>query len=391
MTAGSAPLPAAPPEAATPRWHDPKRYLWVLGTAMPLLPFAAMGAHARTGHGVWLWLGPIVILGILPLVDWLGGDDDVNPPEAVIRALEADPYYRWLAILFLPLQYAGFVSGFRYLSAESLTVPERIGLAVTLGFIGGLGINAAHELGHRRERLERWLSRVALAQTFYGHFQVEHNRGHHVRVATPDDPASARLGESFWAFLPRTVLGSLTSAWALEAERYARRGVHPFRMGNEIVIALLLSLTVWGAMLWWLGSAVLPYLVLQAVVGIALLEAVNYLQHYGLLREMVDGPEGPRRERVAPRHSWNSNRVATNVVLFHLQRHSDHHAHPSRHYQSLRDDTAAPVLPSGYAGMILLALIPPLWRRVMDPRVSAHYGGAMERANRGPAPRSLER
>jgi len=383
MTAGAAPLPAAPSDEAAPRWRDPKRHLWVLGTAMPLLPFVAMAAHARTGHGAWLWLGPIFILGVLPLVDWLGGDDGANPPEAVIRALEADPYYRWLAILFLPLQYAGFVAGFAYLAADTMSVAERTGLAVTLGFIGGLGINAAHELGHRRERLERWLSRIALAQTFYGHFQVEHNRGHHVRVATPDDPASARLGESFWAFLPRTVLGSLVSAWALEGERYARRGVHPFRMGNEIAIALLLSLTLWGALLWWLGAVVLPYLVVQAAVGIALLEAVNYLQHYGLLRQMVDTPEGPRRERVAPRHSWNSNRVATNVLLFHLQRHSDHHAHPSRHYQSLRDDTEAPVLPSGYAGMILMALVPPLWRRVMDPRVVAHYGGAVERANRG--------
>ncbi|MBU6364973.1 MAG: alkane 1-monooxygenase [Gemmatimonadetes bacterium] len=384
MTVGAVPLPAAPSDEATPRWHDPKRHLWVLGTAMPLLPFVAMAAHARTGNGAWLWLGPIFILGVLPLVDWLGGDDGANPPEAVIRALEADPYYRWLAILFVPLQYAGFVAGFAYLAADTMSVAERTGLAVTLGFIGGLGINAAHELGHRRERLERWLSRVALAQTFYGHFQVEHNRGHHVRVATPEDPASARLGESLWAFLPRTVLGSLTSAWALEGERYARRGVHPFRMGNEIVIALLLSLTVWGALLWWLGAVVLPYLVVQAAVGIALLEAVNYLQHYGLLRQLVDTPEGPRRERVAPRHSWNSNRVATNVVLFHLQRHSDHHAHPSRHYQSLRDDTEAPVLPSGYAAMILLALVPPLWRRVMDPRVVAHYGGVLERANRGP-------
>lgn len=377
--------PTMPPVSVP--WHDPKRHLWLLGTAMPALPFLAIAGHRWTGLGGWLWLGPLVILVVIPVVDWLGTEDRTNPPDALIRTLEADPYYRWVVMLFLPLQYAGFLLGFRYLAGEALSVTDRVGLAVTLGFIGGLGINVAHELGHRRERLERWLSRVALAPSCYGHFQVEHNRGHHVRVATPDDPASARLGESFWAFLPRTVIGSLGSAWALERERFRRRGVHPYRVSNEVFTALLLTAALWGAIIWWLGAAVLPYLVLQAIVGIGLLEAVNYLQHYGLLRQSVAGPDGARLERVAPRHSWNSNRVATNVTLYHLQRHSDHHAHPSRHYQSLRDDAEAPVLPTGYAGMILLALVPPLWRRVMDPRVVAHYGGDVRLANLHPRQR----
>jgi len=368
-------------------WRDPKRYLWMLGLTMPLLPFLAVGLHALTGWGVWLWLGPIVILGIIPLIDLAAGLDPSNPPDDVIATLERDRYYRWLTYLFLPLQYAGFALAFWYLAYGDLTTINRVGLAVTVGFIGGLGINTAHELGHKKESHERWLSKVALAQTFYGHFYIEHNRGHHVRVATPDDPASARVGESFYAFWPRTVVGSLRNAWDLERRRYARRGQSPFRLGNDILNAFLMSAALWLVMVAWLGPSILPYLVIQAVVGLTLLEAVNYLEHYGMLREIVGQPGRQRYERVEPRHSWNSNNIATNVLLYHLQRHSDHHAHPTRRYQALRDEKGAPSLPTGYGGMILLALVPPLWNRVMDARVADHFDGDMSKANISPRKR----
>lgn len=365
-------------------WRDPKRYLWLLGVAMPLIPFAAVGLNAWTGWAVWLWLGPIVILGIVPLIDWTVGRDAASPPDAAIARLEADRYYRWLTYLFLPIQYAGFLLAFWYLVTADLSTVDRIGLAVTVGFIGGLGINTAHELGHKKESHERWLSKVALAQTFYGHFYIEHNRGHHVRVATPDDPASSRVGESFYRFWPRTVFGSLRNAWRLEKCRYARRNQHPFRPGNDVLNAIAMSVLLWAVVIVWLGPSVIPYLLIQAFVGFTLLEAVNYLEHYGLLREVVGVPGKERFERVEPRHSWNSNNIATNVLLYHLQRHSDHHANPTRRYQALRDESEAPVLPTGYAGMILLALVPPMWRRVMDPRVLAHYDGDMSRANIAP-------
>lgn len=365
-------------------WRDPKRYLWLLGVAMPLIPFAAVGLNAWTGWSVWLWLGPIVILGIVPLIDWTVGRDAASPPDAAIARLEADRYYRWLTYLFLPIQYAGFLLAFWYLVTADLSTWDRVGLAVTVGFIGGLGINTAHELGHKKESHERWLSKVALAQTFYGHFYIEHNRGHHVRVATPEDPASSRVGESFYRFWPRTVFGSLRNAWRLEKRRYARRGKHPFRPGNDVINAIAMSVLMWAVVIVWLGPAVIPYLLIQALIGFTLLEAVNYLEHYGLLREVVGVPGKERFERVEPRHSWNSNNIATNVLLYHLQRHSDHHANPTRRYQALRDESEAPVLPTGYAGMILLALVPPMWRRVMDPRVLAHYDGDMSRANIAP-------
>ncbi|WP_116045495.1 fatty acid desaturase [Amycolatopsis palatopharyngis] len=371
-------------EGSTDQWRDKKRYLWLIGLVVPSLAFAALGLHALTGWGVWLWIGPIVILVVVPAIDLLAGLDRSNPPDDVIEALENDRYYRWITYLFLPIQYAGFVVGFWLISTGDLAVVDKIGLAATIGSIGGIGINTAHELGHKKESHERWLSKIALAQSFYGHFYIEHNRGHHVRVATPEDPASSRFGESFYRFWPRTVFGSLRSAWRLEKRRYARHDKHPFRIGNDVLNAWLMSAVLWGAMLLWLGVGILPYLLLQAVVGFSLLEVVNYMEHYGMLRQKVRSRGKERYERVAPSHSWNSNNIATNVLLYHLQRHSDHHANPTRRYQTLRDFEESPVLPTGYAGMIVLALVPPLWRRVMDPRVLAHFDDDVRGANISP-------
>jgi alkane 1-monooxygenase len=192
------------------------------------------------------------------------------------------------------------------------------------------------------------------------------------------------VGESVYAFLPRTVVGSLQSAWRLEQPRFARRDESHWSIRNDVLNAWLMSVVLWGVLLIVFGLAILPYLLLQAAVGIALLEIVNYLEHYGMLRRKE---HTGRWERVRPSHSWNSNNIATNVLLYHLQRHSDHHANPTRRYQALRDVDEAPVLPTGYAGMILLALFPPLWYRVMDPRVLAHFDGDMSRANIQPRKR----
>ena len=183
------------------------------------------------------------------------------------------------------------------------------------------------------------------------------------------------------------LLGSLRSAWSLERRRLARRGRHPFRPGNDVLNAWLMSAVLWGAMVAVLGWQILPLLVVQAVVGFTLLEVVNYMEHYGMLRQKVGVGHRQRYERVDPSHSWNSNNIATNVLLDHLQRHSDHHANPTRRYQTLRDFEESPVLPTGYAGMIVLAVVPPLWRRVMDPRVLAHFDGDITRANIQPRKR----
>ncbi|MDO8185180.1 alkane 1-monooxygenase [Conexibacter sp. JD483] len=366
-------------------WKDGKRYAWLLGLLVPTLPFIAYGLVQATGLGVFWFFGPFLVFGIFPLADLIVGMDARNPPDSVIKWLEQDRYYRWCTYAYIPIQYAGLIFACVQWSSGDLSVVDSIGLALTMAMVSGIAINTAHELGHKRASLERWLSKVALAQSGYGHFFIEHNRGHHVRVATPEDPASSRLGESFWAFLPRTVKGSLTSAWELEGVRLDRLGARHVSLKNDIINAWLMTVVLFAALTAVFGWVVLPYLLLQAVIGFSLLEVVNYLEHYGLLRQKR---EDGRYERTRPEHSWNSNNVASNVLLYHLQRHSDHHANPMRRYQALRHMDEAPQLPTGYAGMIVLATIPPLWRRVMDRRLLEHYGADVTRTNIQPRKRA---
>jgi alkane 1-monooxygenase len=373
--------PAAAGTLNPAHWRDRKRYAWLLGLIVPLLPFISWGLVELTGLGVFWFYGPVLIFGVFPLLDLIVGLDASNPPDSVIKWLEQDRYYRWCTYLFLPLQYAGLVFACWMWSHGGLSTVESIGLSLTVAMVAGVAINTAHELGHKRASSERWLSRVALAQTGYGHFFIEHNRGHHVRVATPEDPASARLGESFYAFWPRTVSGSLRSAWELERVRLRRMERGPWTIRNDALSAWAMTVALFAALALVFGPIVLPYLLLQAVVGFSLLEVVNYLEHYGLRRSRR---EDGRYERTAPEHSWNSNNVASNVLLYHLQRHSDHHANPLRRYQALRHYDEAPQLPTGYAGMILAAILPPVWWRVMDHRVVEHYEGDLARANISP-------
>ncbi len=375
--------PAEPVSLAT--WRDPKRYAWLLGLIVPTLPFLAWGLVHATGLAVFWFYGPFLVFVVFPLLDLLIGMDSRNPPDSVIRWLEQDRYYRWCTYLFLPIQYAGLIFACRLWSSGQLSAVDDVGLALTVGMVSGIAINTAHELGHKRDDLERRLSKVALAQSGYGHFFVEHNRGHHVRVATPEDPASARLGESFYAFWPRTVAGSLRSALEIERDHLARDGHRFWTFRNDILSAWAMTFVLFAALVLAFGLVVLPFLLIQAVIGFSLLEFVNYLEHYGLLRPRRD--DG-RYERTRPEHSWNSNSVASNVLLYHLQRHSDHHANPLRRYQALRHFDEAPQLPTGYAGMIVLAAFPPLWRRVMDPLLLDHYDGELARANIAPRRRA---
>ncbi|MGW4948353.1 alkane 1-monooxygenase [Actinoplanes sp. NPDC004185] len=366
-----------------PAWRDTKRPLWPLALVIPALPFVSLAVAALWDTG-WAWLlTPVVVFGLIPAIDLLIGEDRANPPEDLVPALQRSPYYRWITYLYLPAQYAALIVACAvWIRGPSLV--GGLGLVLTIGIVNGVAINTAHELGHKREHVERWLSKIALAPTGYGHFFVEHNRGHHVRVATPEDPASSRLGESFWRFWPRTVLGSLRSAWRLETQRFRIRSRSPWTPRNDVLNAWAMTVVLVVALTVAYGPGVLPFLLAQAVVGFSLLEAVNYLEHYGLRRQRN---QAGRYEKVDPRHSWNSDRLVTNVFLFQLQRHSDHHANPLRRYQVLRSFDVSPQLPAGYATMLVAALVPPVWRRLMDRRVLAHYGGDASLANTGPGPR----
>ncbi|MDY7807416.1 alkane 1-monooxygenase [Burkholderia stagnalis] len=363
-------------------WSDGKRYLWLLGVLTITLPILSAQLALSTGLHVFWWFGPLFAFGVIPILDTLIGDDRDNPPEDVVPRLERDRYYRVIVYLATLVEYVAFFLCTWIVATHALAWYDYVGFALSLGAATGISINTAHELGHKTSRFERWLAKITLAPVAYGHFFVEHNRGHHVRVATAEDPASARYGESFWAFLPRTVIGSIRSAWNLEAARLARLGKSPWTWRNEVLHAWAMTAVVWGIAIALFGKAVIPFLLIQAAYGASLLEVVNYVEHYGLGRRKL--PSG-RYERCTPQHSWNSNHVVTNLFLYQLQRHADHHANPTRSYQALRHFDHAPQLPAGYATMILLAYVPPLWYRVMNPRVVAHYGGDMAQSNIKPS------
>lgn len=359
----------------TPMWRAVKRYLWLLGAIVPGMVGLAWLLVQVIGSAVFWWVGPLLAFVVIPVLDQLIGADETGVPGGTIEDLENDNFYRWVNYLYLPNQYLSLIfacwlwSGGGWLT---MTTVDKIGLMLTVGIVGGIAINAAHELGHRRASAEKRLSKIALAQTGYGHFFVEHNRGHHLRVATVEDPASARLGESVYHFIPRSVLGGLRSAWHLEGTRLAQAGRSRFSLRNDILNAWLLTAAIFVGLVAWFGPVIIPWLLGQAIIGVCLLETVNYLEHYGLRRQrLADG----RYERVGQRHSWNSDTLIANVFLYHLQRHSDHHANPQKRYQTLQHSDQAPQLPTGYGSMLVLAWCPPLWRRVMDPRVLAHYGG----------------
>lgn len=370
--------------ASAQRWTDPKRYLWLFGPAVPLIGISMLVGFWQT-QAVWtLWFVVALVHVILPTLDWIFGEDTANPPEGALQALEDDRYYSWVLFAFVPLQIAVTALGAWLAVTADLPWYHLIGLALSVGMVNGVAINTAHELGHKKPKLDRWLARISLAPTFYGHFYVEHNRGHHKNVATPEDPATSRFGESFWAFLPRTVIGSVRSAWHLEAERLKRQGKSAWSWDNENLQSWAMSVVLFAVLLAAFGWAALPFLVIQAIYGFSLLEVVNYLEHYGLLRRKnADG----RYERCMPEHSWNSNHLVTNLFLYHLQRHSDHHANPTRKYQALRHFEDSPQLPSGYAGMITVAYFSPLWFAMMNKRVIRHYKGDMTRIQYTPGKR----
>ncbi len=365
-------------------WADGKRYWWLLSPALPLIALLSVCAAFYGAPAVVLWILPLVFYGLIPFFDWIIAEDRVNAPESAVAALEQDRYYRQIVYLYIPTQYLLTIFGAWYAVQGTLGPWGLAGLTVTVGMINGVGINTAHELGHKTNSLERWLARITLAPVAYGHFYIEHNKGHHKNVSTPEDPASSRMGESFWRFLPRSVIGSAKSAWHIEAERLKRIDRSVWSLKNENLQSWAMTVVMFAALSLWLGWGALVFLVAQAIYGFCLLEVVNYLEHYGLARQK---DANGRYERCQPRHSWNSNHVVTNLLLYQLQRHSDHHANPTRRYQALRHFEDSPQLPAGYGGMILFAYFPPLWFRLMDRRVVAHHGGNLLKANLHPPAR----
>ena len=322
----------------------------------------------------------------MPLLDGLIGEDANNPPEEVVPQLEEDRYYRWLTWATVPLHFVALVGCAWWVGTHDLSWWALLMFAYVAGTDSGLGINTGHELGHKRSGLEAWLARFVLAVPAYGHFTVEHGRGHHRWVSTPEDHASARMGESIYRFALRELPGGIRRAWRLEGERLAGLGALDVERAQHdaAVVRRQRRAAARPDRGVRLGHAAVP----DRAQPRRLVAA-----HVGELRRALRPaarrlPNG-QYEAPQPHHSWNTNHLVTNLALFHLQRHSDHHAYPSRRYQSLRHFEQLPQLPSGYFGMFPLSYVPPLWFRVMDPRLLAlpDVAGDLERVNVDPARR----
>ncbi len=362
---------------------DRKRYLWTLSVLYPLQPFLGIWLHAETGSEAWLLLPLLLAYVVNPVLDWYFGEDTNNPPEEVVLQLDRDRYYRLLTYIVVPLHFLALIGSAWWAGTQPISWWALIGLAVVAGMTSGLGINTGHELGHKKSKFERMLAKIVLAVPVYGHFWIEHNRGHHRDVSTPADPASSRMGESIYKFAIREIPGAFRRAWAIEKDRLERRAKSAWDPDNQILQSMSLSVLVQVSLLLAFGWKMIPFLALHNVFAWWQLTSANYVEHYGLLR-LKD--ENGRYERCQPHHSWNSNHIFSNLVLFHLERHSDHHAHPLRRYQSLRHFDGLPTLPSGYFGAYLLAWVPPLWYRIMDPRLLElpHIDGNLDKVNIDP-------
>ena len=357
---------AAAEAGADEAYVDKKRYFWILSVFWPATPLIGLYLVSVTGWSIWY--GTVLILWYLavPMLDAMFGEDFSNPPESAVPDLERDRYYRVLTYLTVPMHYAALIGSCWWVATHSLNALEFVALALSLGVVNGLALNTGHELGHKKEAFDRWMAKLVLAVVGYGHFFIEHNKGHHRDVATPKDPATSRMGENIYSFATREIPGAFKRAWELEEVRLERSGKNVWSLDNEILQPLIITVVLYAGLLAFFGPIMLVFLPIQMAYGWWQLTSANYIEHYGLLREKL--PNG-KYEHQKPHHSWNSNHIMSNLILFHLQRHSDHHAHPTRSYQSLRDFKDLPALPSGYPGMFFAALIPSWFRSIMDHRV----------------------
>ncbi len=328
--------------------------------------------------GPWTLLTLVAMFGAVPMLDELLGREPRNPTPDDEGGLLADHRFDRLLYLYAATHLA--LLGWALWRAGTLADQPWVlaGFALAAGLSNGaIGFTVSHELVHRTNERKAYLAGHALLHALcYPHWGVEHVAGHHRYVGTPRDPATARRGESVFAFLPRSIAGGHASAWRIEGERLHRLGLPAWHPRNRIQAHWALQVAIIAVMAWLLPWPVVAWFLGQAAVAILLLETINYVEHYGLTRRKLadarpGAPADAGFERVTPMHSWNQNNRLTNHLLLNLQRHADHHAHADRPFPLLRHFPGAPQLPTGYAGMVLVALVPPLWFRVMDPRVDA--------------------
>jgi len=317
-------------------------------------------------NGYWSWSTVIFAFCIIPITEFFvfRSTENLSESEEIDRL--SNSFFDLLLYVNLPLIYGLIACYFITISNGQFEIYELIGMTLSVGIVLGAGINVAHELGHKKGKLEQLIAKLILLPNLYMHFIIEHNRGHHVHIATPEDPATSRKGEMIYTFWLRSSIFSYISAWKLEAKRLKKENKSIVSLSNEMIVFQLIQISYLALILAFFGMTVMLFSIAIAIVGFLLLETINYIEHYGLVRSKL--PNG-RYERVDMRHSWNSNHEIGRIVLYELTRHSDHHFKANRKYQVLRHHDESPQLPLGYPGSMLMSFLPPLWFYVMNRKL----------------------
>jgi len=327
---------------------------------------SALAFLGLTWGGTWTFATVLFAFGLVPALEVVLPHSDKNIPKEEESSKSAIKIFDWLLYLNIPILYALLWYYFSQLLLGGWTGFEILGMTLSVGIVAStVGINVAHELGHRDNKTEQHLSRILLLPSLYLHFNIEHNLGHHKHVATEKDPATARMGENIYFFWFRSVIGSYLSAWKIEGRRLRGLAVAQFSIQNKMLQFTLVQLIYLLGIGLAFGWTMLPFAIVVAVISFLLLETVNYVEHYGLMRKKLSSG---RYEKVMPRHSWNSDHELGRILLYELTRHSDHHYKATRKYQILRHLDESPQMPYGYPAAMLMSLLPPLWFSVMDQR-----------------------
>ena len=317
--------------------------------------------------GNWVWATPIFGFICIPVLELVFPVDITNlEPEDADNKLKQN-IFDWLLYLNLPIVFGLVFYAFVIVYSVNLATYEFIGLVFSVGIVLSVnGINVAHELGHRQTTNERFLGKALLLPSFYMHFYIEHNFGHHLHAATPEDPATAKYNQSVYSFWVTSTFRQYFKAWRIQTKLLKTNTKSFFSVKNDMLWYVVFQLTYLISVAYIFGTTVLIFAILSGVIGFIILESVNYIEHYGLLRLKT---KSGRYERVKEIHSWNSNHIIGRIVLYELTRHSDHHYKTSKKYQVLDCHTKSPQMPYGYPTSIVLAMFPPLWFKIMNKRV----------------------
>ncbi len=338
------------------------KYLAAL--SIPLSAF--IGLHFK---GYWCFLTPVYSFVIIPVLEMLLPEDNKNYSKPDLEDKKVNKLFDWMLYFNLPVVYGLLIWALITVTSASLETYEFIGLVLSMGMVLGTnGINVAHELGHRQSTNERFIGKALLLPSLYMHFYIEHNHGHHLHAATKEDPATARYNQNVYSFWLTSTVRQYFGAWKIQMQLLKNNNTSFLSIKNDMFWYVIIQLGYLFVVFLVFGSVGLVFTISSGVTGFLLLETVNYIEHYGLLRLKTDSG---RYERVKENHSWNSNHVVGRIVLYELTRHSDHHYRTSKKYQILECHDSSPQMPFGYPTSMVLALFPPLWFRIMNKRIPA--------------------